>query len=165
MSCEWYTNKIVELQQFIPFPEKYKKSKIDKNYSNVLEDKKINKFKHLFNLSTGVVDFESVDRTYKYKINFSNCQKQILKKYFNECHNIYNLCVNIWKEYNDVTDNWKILKDVIFDVIYRENNKHWKRTTTFFKYSSAKARFVCTIGSREKVYYSGSQASAWGPGT
>ena len=32
---------------------------------------------------------------------------------------IYNLCVDIWKDFPNVTTNWQLLKDVIFKHIYR----------------------------------------------
>ena len=33
---------------------------------------------------------------------------------------IYNLCVDIWKDYPNVTTNWQLLKDIIFKHIYRD---------------------------------------------
>jgi putative transposase len=124
MKCSWYNNKIIKLQKHIPFPEKYNDDKINEKYSNILSDVRTNKKKYSFNLAKINETDTAINRTYKYKITFSKEQHIILQKYFNECYKIYNLCVSIWKKYNDMTDNWQILKDVIFEKIYRnENNK------------------------------------------
>ncbi len=60
--------------------------------------------------------------SHKYKIIFSETQHKILKGYFNECLNIYNLCVDIWKQYKDITTNWQILKDSIYNIVYKKQN-------------------------------------------
>jgi transposase len=121
MTCEWYNNDIIQLQKNIPFPEKYRKCKINNKYSNVIEDIKINNSKYLFDIKN---DFnnESLEFCYKYKIQFSKEQHEKLKNYFDECTKIYNLCVDIWKEYKNITDNWMILKDAIYDIYYRGKN-------------------------------------------
>jgi len=126
MICKWYNNDIIELQKNIPFPEKFRKSKIKSklniNYKNVLDDVQFNTSKHLFNLPIIDDNNDTLERTYKYKINFSKEQHNILKLYFNECNTIYNLCVDIFKDYDKMTDNWMILKDVIYDIYYRDKN-------------------------------------------
>lgn len=121
MICEWYNKDIIQLQKNVPFPEKYKKIKVSDNYKNVLEDVKTCKSKYLFNIEKHN-EINNFELTYKYKIKFSEEQHNILKIYFNECNIIYNLCVDIWKEYNDMTDNWMILKDAIYDIYYRDKN-------------------------------------------
>ena len=121
MTCEWYNNDIIQLQNKIPFPDKYKKIKINNNYLNILNDVKTCKSKSLFNIKD-YDEINSLEFTYKYKIKFNDKQHNILKLYFNECNIIYNLCVDIWKEYKDMTDNWMILKDAIYDIYYRDKN-------------------------------------------
>jgi putative transposase len=121
MICEWYNKDIIQLQKNIPFPEKYKKTKVSDNYKNVLEDVKTCKSKHLFNIEK-YNEVNNLELTYKYKIKFNEEQHTILKLYFNECNIIYNLCVDIWKEYKNITDNWMILKDAIYDIYYRDKN-------------------------------------------
>ena len=124
MICQWYDNDIIKLQKNVPFPEKFKKSNVNKKYDNVLEDLKQSKSKTLFNLFDidNNNDNDTLERTYKYKIKFDDRQHNILKLYFNECNIIYNLCVDIWKEYKNMTDNWMILKDAIYDIYYRDKN-------------------------------------------
>lgn len=63
-------------------------------------------------------------RTHRYKLSFTDDQIKILTGYFNECTILYNLCVDIWKKYNDVTDSWQLLKDIIFKHKYRSNKSY-----------------------------------------
>ena len=116
MDSNWF-DKCVKLQKYIPYPEEYKKKDIESKYTNILFDLKKNKSKHLFNLNNQNEINNTFFTTYKYKINFSKNQHNILKKYFKECHTIYNLCIDIWKDYKDMTDNWMILKDAIYDIV------------------------------------------------
>ena len=126
MDSNWF-NKCVKLQKYIPYPEEYKKKDIEPKYKNILFDLKKNKSKHLFNLNNQNEINDTFFTTYKYKINFSKNQHTILKNYFKECYIIYNLCVDIWKDYKDMTDNWMILKDAIYDIVYRDNSYNMKQ--------------------------------------
>jgi transposase len=121
----WFNEKgIKKIQKKIPFPEKYKINKnIDNNFKNILSDVKYKKKIKLFNLEKpDQSENDELIRTYKYKINFTGRQHIILQSYFKECNYIYNLCVDIYKLYPEMTDNWMILKDAIFDIVYREEN-------------------------------------------
>ena len=96
---------------------------IDNSFKNILSDVKYKKTIKLFNLNKpDQNETDELNRTYKYKINFTEQQHIILQNYFKECNYIYNLCVDIYKSYPEITDNWMILKDAIFDVVYREEN-------------------------------------------
>ena len=119
----WFNDTGIEkIQKIIPFPEKYRVKEIDNNFKNILSDVKYKKTIKLFNLNKpDQNETEELNRTFKYKINFTTKQHIILKSYFKECNYIYNLCVDIYKLYPEMTDNWMILKDAIFDIVYRDN--------------------------------------------
>ena len=119
----WFNDGIEKIQNIIPFPEKYRVKNIEDNFKNILSDVKYKKTIKLFNLNKpDQNEIDELNRTYKYKINFTKEQHIILQSYFKECNYIYNLCVDIYKLYPEMTDNWMILKDAIFDVVYREEN-------------------------------------------
>ena len=119
----WFNDGIEKIQNIIPFPEKYRVKNIEDNFKNILSDVKYKKTIKLFNLNKpDQNETDELNRTYKYKINFTEQQHIILQNYFKECNYIYNLCVDIYKSYPEITDNWMILKDAIFDVVYREEN-------------------------------------------
>ena len=119
----WFNEGIEKIQKIIPFPEKYRVKNIEDNFKNILSDVKYKKTIKLFNLNKpDQNEIDELNRTYKYKINFTKEQHIILQSYFKECNYIYNLCVDIYKLYPEMTDNWMILKDAIFDVVYREEN-------------------------------------------
>ena len=56
---------------------------------------------------------------HRYLINFNETQKTTLKKYFDECTYIYNLCVDILKNYKYMTSNWHAIRDIIYQYVYR----------------------------------------------
>ena len=119
----WFNDGIEKIQNIIPFPEKYRVKNIEDHFKNILSDVKYKKTIKLFNLNKpDQNEIDALNRTYKYKINFTKEQHIILQSYFKECNYIYNLCVDIYKLYPEMTDNWMILKDSIFDVVYREEN-------------------------------------------
>jgi hypothetical protein len=62
---------------------------------------------------------EQLVRTHRYEIKFNDKQKNLLDKYFTETEKLYNICVDIWKKYNNMPTNWQIVKDVIFTNYYR----------------------------------------------
>lgn len=118
--CNWFTEDVKKFQSLFALPEHFNDSKINYSYNNVLSSLKKSNNKFKLNLTNSVNSTDEICiRTHKYKINFTDSQHLILQKYFSECYKIYNLCVDIWKEYNNVTTNWQLLKDVIFYYLYR----------------------------------------------
>lgn len=122
--CEWYNEDTKKLQSLISMPENYKNTKIDFRYKNIISSLKKSNNKIKIKISTNDNENNLCIRTHKFKINFDELQHNILKNYFKECEKIYNLCVDIWREYNNVTTNWQLLKDVIFFYLYRDKTKN-----------------------------------------
>jgi putative transposase len=122
--CEWFDDKVKAIQKLIPYPESYKKVNIIKTYKNIVTDLHFNKLKiNRFNIEQHPIDInKTLERSYKYEIRFNSNQKVKLKKYFEECVKVYNLCVDIWTDYKNMTDCWELLKDIIYDHLYRFNN-------------------------------------------
>ena len=125
--CEWFNTDTIQIQNYIASPMEFYDIKTPSNYNNVLSSlkKSDNKFKLNFLDDYKVKEDNDIICAHKYQINFSNNQHEILIKYFKECNTIYNLCVDIWKEYPNVTTNWQILKDVIFNYIYRTKDENF----------------------------------------
>ena len=122
---EWFDDpSIVQIKKHISLPKNFTKSKTHNKYDNVITNVYKSNNKYKFNVPYDT-DYNDVNiYTHKYFVYFTDFQKSILKKYFVECLTIYNLCVNIYNLYNDITTEWRIVKDVIFDVIYRNNNNN-----------------------------------------
>jgi len=122
MICEWFNSTTLDLQTFVSSNREFEKFPINKNYKNVLTDFKKSDNDITFNLFNNYDNNDELISSHKYKINFTNEQHKILVGYFKECKKIYDLCVDIWKEYPEMTDNWQIVKDVIFKFLYRTEN-------------------------------------------
>ena len=121
--CEWFDCSTIQIQNFISSPFDFFDIKTPKKYNNVLSSLK--KSNNDFNLKLFNDEFFNDDKlisSHKYQINFSKEQHNILKDYFKECKKVYDLCVDIWTDYNDCTSNWQIFKDVIFQYLYRDAN-------------------------------------------
>ncbi len=122
MKCEWFDKHVKRFNEIIPFPEEFDEYHVPEKYKNIVSE--------LFKITNNYRfnDFdecEKVDKfllTHKYKINFSNEQHLKLQKYFIECTRLYNFCVDIWTDYNEMTTCWQIVKDSIFDHLYRFKN-------------------------------------------
>src|SRR5690348_17158052 len=101
--CDWFN---IETQKIVYLPEKYKKMITNINFKNVITNVHTCKLKDNISICNTIDDNsnESLERTYKYNINFTKEQKIILRSYFNECTRLYNLCVDIWIDYKEVTD-------------------------------------------------------------
>ena len=123
--CEWYNDAVKQMHT--------KLSSIDDFYDiNNNDYKKYTNILSLIKKSDNKIDFKVVNKfsnnddilfsSHRYRINFSDVQHKIIQSYFNESIKLYNICVDIWKEYNDMQTNWMIIKDVIFDYYYRFNN-------------------------------------------
>jgi putative transposase len=125
--CEWYNRETILIQNYIATPNEFYDTKVPNKYKNVLSSlkKSDNIFKLNFLDDYKVKENNDIICSHKYQINFSKKQHEILIKYFKECNMIYNLCVDIWKEYSNVTTNWQLLKDVIFNHIYRTKNDNF----------------------------------------
>jgi len=117
--CEWFDNNVVKLKEKISNTNNFNNINTDKKYSNIITDLKISNNNYNFNMPINLFDEETLIATHKYKINFNNNQQQILLQYFNECDKLYNLCIDIWNDYKDMTSNYFIVKDVIFKYFYR----------------------------------------------
>jgi putative transposase len=119
---DWFDDDFKLFQNIIQLPHLYKKIDIPNNYRNIITDlhevKKTSK--NSFKIDNIIeLDDKDLIGSHKYEITFTNIQKQILTGYFNECERLYNICIDIWKKYPEVTHNWKLLKDVIFKKVYR----------------------------------------------
>jgi len=69
-------------------------------------------------------NYKKIIKTYKYEIQFTNEQKNILKLWFNECNKVYNKCVELYnKNSKNFKLNYKKTKLEIFKIIYGENKK------------------------------------------
>jgi hypothetical protein len=103
--CEWFDDKVKDIQKRIPYPESFEKTNIDTNYKNVITDFHSNKIKiNKFNIEQNIHETKSLERVYRYEITFTAEQKNKLKIYFKECEKVYNLCVDIWNDYKNMTD-------------------------------------------------------------
>jgi putative transposase len=122
--CDWFNDDIKKFQSIIASPENFKAIKIENKYKNIISLLSKSNIKFDLKLPNNDINDEIIICSHKYKIHFSDSQHNILKKYFNECFKIYNLCVDIWKDYNEITTNWQLLKDVIFHYLYRDKTKN-----------------------------------------
>ena len=121
--CEWFNCSTIQIQNFVSSPFDFFNSKIPKKYNNVLSSFK--KSNNDFNLKLFNDEFFNDDKlisSHRYQINFNKEQHDTLKDYFKECKKVYDLCIDIWTDYKDCTSNWMIVKDVIFQYLYRNNN-------------------------------------------
>ena len=125
---DWFDNDVKKYQKIIKLPEFYKEIDTPIQYKNILSDymtiKKVRKNK--ISLPSYKDNNEQLVRTHRYEIKFNDKQKILLDKYFTESEKLYNICVDIWKKYNDMPTNWQIVKDVIFTNYYRSklDNKY-----------------------------------------
>ena len=117
--CEWFDNNVIKLKEKISNTNNFNNINTDKKYSNIITDLKISNNNFNFNMPINLFNEETLIATHKYKINFNNNQQQILLQYLNECNKLYNLCIDIWNDYKDMTSNYFIVKDVIFKYFYR----------------------------------------------
>ncbi len=121
--CNWYEPSTIKIQNFISSPYDFQNTKTPLKYKNILSSvkKSSNNFKlNLF--SDNFINNDELICSNKYLINFTDNQHKILKKYFGECKKVYDLCVDVWKDYKDVTSNWHLFKDVVFKHLYRDAN-------------------------------------------
>jgi putative transposase len=122
ITCDWFNDDVIKLKQISSNQTDFNFIEPPKNYQNIITDlKKSSKIVNL-NLQHNEIKDEDLISTHKYKINFSESQHKILVEDFKECLKLYNLCVDIWTEYKDMSDNYFIVKDVIFNYLYRQNN-------------------------------------------
>lgn len=120
---EWFNDPSLDnIKKHTSLPSKFIKSTVNDCYKNVVTNVYTSNNKHQFNVPYNTDYSDTNIYTHKYSVHFSDGQKSVLEKYFLECLTLYNLCVNIYNLYNDITTEWRIVKDVIFDVIYRNND-------------------------------------------
>jgi transposase len=124
---DWFDDKFKSFQSIVKLPSSFNEAKQPDNYINIVSGlhsynnrSVITETNHGIDPDMNVND--DLIRAHRYKMQFTDDQIKILTNYFNECHNLYNLCVDIWKKYNDVTSSWQLLKDIIFKHKYRSNN-------------------------------------------
>jgi hypothetical protein len=121
--CEWFNTSSIHIQNFISLPNNFSDVKSPEKYHNVLSSLK--KSNNNFNLQLFNDKFTNNDElifSHKYQIYFDEEQHNILKDYFRECKKVYDLCVDIWSDYKECTSNWMIIKDVVFQYLYRNVN-------------------------------------------
>jgi transposase len=126
---DWFDDRSQHFQDLLPFPSDYKNAIIKKDDKYILSDlrtirtsKAGNPDRLDFDHAVDVPDDKSSLRTHKYEIKFNDEQKKIIDNYFKECENLYNICADIWTQYNSLPINsWKLVKDVIFKHRYRSN--------------------------------------------
>ena len=119
--CQWFTDNEKQLSTLLPKLSDFNDNDndINKSYKNVLTDFKLTNFKdNIIKIEEPGI-CESLLKSHKYMITFNQQQHQKLQLYFKECEFIYNLCVDIWKNFKFVTTTWQILKDVIYKHVYR----------------------------------------------
>lgn len=127
-SNDWFNDNVKLLSSCISLSKDFIPKDTPANYTNVLSSfKTSNKIidTKKFNIKVFdnfVDDNKPIIVSHKYQIYFTKDQRDILVKYFNEAKVIYDLCVDVWKKYNDCTSNWQILKDVVFQICYRNEN-------------------------------------------
>ncbi len=124
---DWFDDKFKIFQPIVKLPSFFKKTESSINYKNILSDL------HSYNNKSIITEIhhdidpdmnpkDDLIRAHRYKLSFDNNQIKILDIYFDECKSLYNLCVDIWKKYNNVTSSWQLLKDIIFKHKYRSKN-------------------------------------------
>lgn len=113
----------------IPFPNQFKKApfndqnKIQENFPIV--DRFKNDSKKKITLPDHLIDNIKFNnkktflRAYKYQIHFTKKQGVILNKFSLECDRLYNICVDLWKIDNKISDNSLCIYPSIFDIVYR----------------------------------------------
>lgn len=119
---DWYDDNFKKFNAIIDLPENYKQIQIPINYKNIIDEiyEINNSVKVCLKKEYNITNDTEIIKAHKYKLNFSNEQRSILKSYFSECEKLYNICVDVWKKYNDMTTEWRIVKDIIFKNYYRE---------------------------------------------
>lgn len=123
--CEWFNSSTLQIQNFIASPLEFTNFKIPDKYKNVISSlQKSNNNIKLECFDKFNNDDNKVICSHKYQINFTKEQHDILVGYYEECEKVYNLCVDIWNDYKNVTSNWQIFKDVVFTYLYRNNNNN-----------------------------------------
>src|SRR3989339_215296 len=119
-TCEWFNDTAKNIQKKISSCDDFKCVKTPKNYIGVVSDLKKSTNKYNLNLFTDKpVATENFISSHRYLLHFNKEQHEILKGYFSECKRVYDLCVDIWTDYKKCTSIWMLLKDVVFEFLYR----------------------------------------------
>lgn len=125
--CSWF-DSAAHIQNFVPFPETFTDLFGPNKYVGVVSELKKSSLLNRLNFTNldahNLTNNDISDLLYahKYHIKFSDEQHEVLVKYFKECKRVYNLCVDIWIDYKDVTHDWKVLKTSIFKELYKNPN-------------------------------------------
>lgn len=121
-TCEWFNNSTTQIQKFISLPNDFNDIETPLKYNNVLSSLKKSNNNFKLNLFDDICVDNELICSHKYNIIFNDEQHNILKKYFDECKKVYDLCVDVWTDYKDCTSNWMIFKDVLFEFLYRNKD-------------------------------------------
>jgi len=133
MALPWFDHNTVKLNLTITKPTSFIQKNTPNNYTNVLTSLQQSNNNYRSNLFHNNNTFNNLISAHKYNIYFNIDQRKILRQYFKECAKIYNLCVDIWKQYKNVTTCWQLLKDIIFKHLYRTNIDNQKNINDITK--------------------------------
>ena len=65
-------------------------------------------------------------RSRKYSISLNKEQEQLVDIYSKEHDTLYNLCVDVWTKYKDMSDSWKLVRDIIFKRFYNQIHENYE---------------------------------------
>lgn len=123
---DWFDDKFKLFQSIVNLPHKYDKVNVSNNYKNIINELYVNNNKNEIKLDKKFIVNNSDEKLYKshkYELLFSPTQHKILQQYYDECKILYNICVDVWKQYNNMSTSWQLIKDVIFRNYYRSSIK------------------------------------------
>lgn len=74
-------------------------------------------------LGKDINNSDKIIKSYKYELDFTKQQKDILNIWFSECDKVYNKCVELYNKTSNFNLNYKKTKLDIFKIIYGNNKK------------------------------------------
>lgn len=123
----WFVPQLTNIQKIIPLPDSYKPDNIPSNYINIITDYHVNNANDIaYNINDSIIEpinnkDDKLVRTHTYKIYFNSQQKDTLNKWYLESKRLYDLCVDIWKNYKEIPSNKLFMASIIYKHFYRQN--------------------------------------------